>query len=391
WIARIEMALLADYYLDHFLESEARGETDDMEYFGKLVETYDDGRHAKELKGDGSLELHSDPPGASVWLYDLVEEGFIVVPKNERKLGITPLPKASLAMGSYLVVLKKEGHLDTRYPVFISRNKEWSGEVRLYTREEIDTDFVYVPAGPFIQGGDPEARDWSLPRAEPWVDGFFIATHPVTLAEYLEFLDSIAATDGIEAAEKRAPRHAAEGGCDLERSEDGRLKLPKVDGEGHVWRPDWPVMAVSWHDALAYCAWRSERDGREYRLPTEAEREKTARGVDGRWFPWGWRFDASLCNKRGSLRERVTIVPVSDFATDVSVYGARGMGGNVRELTSTERIKGESEGASRMVVARGGSWDFPIILCRAACRGEIHPLAVSYHIGFRLTRSAPRG
>ena len=53
------------------------------------------------------------------------------------------------------------------------------------------------------------------------------------------------------------------------------------------------VSGISWHDAVAYCAWRSEREGFEVRLPTESEWEKAARGVDGRWYPWGNRFDPS--------------------------------------------------------------------------------------------------
>ena len=57
-------------------------------------------------------------------------------------------------------------------------------------------------------------------------------------------------------------------------------------------------MGVVWFDAVAYCEWRSARDGRRYRLPTEHEWEKAGRGVDRRFFPWGDRFDATFCKAR---------------------------------------------------------------------------------------------
>ena len=61
-----------------------------------------------------------------------------------------------------------------------------------------------------------------------------------------------------------------------------------------------PVFGVNWHDAVAYCHWRSEQEGRVYRLPTEAEWEKAARGADARFFPWGNRFDATFSKTRDS-------------------------------------------------------------------------------------------
>ena len=50
-----------------------------------------------------------------------------------------------------------------------------------------------------------------------------------------------------------------------------RLQTLEVDAEGDRWNPQWPAFGVSWHDAVAYCEWRSARDGMEYRLPTEQE------------------------------------------------------------------------------------------------------------------------
>jgi hypothetical protein len=69
-----------------------------------------------------------------------------------RRVGETPIRNLPLEMGSYLVVLKKEGYRDVRYPVYITRSFHWDGRVALYTDEEIGPGFVYVPAGPFLEG-----------------------------------------------------------------------------------------------------------------------------------------------------------------------------------------------------------------------------------------------
>ena len=197
--------LLADYYWDRFLAAEKRSDPDDTAYFGKLVSQYHDGKYSRELEGDGSLSLTSDPAGAEVWLYDLLEESLVVVEKNERCLGTTPLSSTPLSMGSYLVILKKESYQDVRYPVYISRNREWTGEVKLRTDEEIGEGFLYIPAGPFIRGGDAEALT-TLPRSEPTLGNYVVAKHPVTMGEYLEFLNDLAQQRGPRRCQGHAPR-----------------------------------------------------------------------------------------------------------------------------------------------------------------------------------------
>jgi serine/threonine-protein kinase len=373
--------LMAEFYWDRFREAEQRRDFASRDFFGKLVSSFHDGRYSRELRGDGTLHIDSAPKGAEVTLYRFEEKLLIQQPTDARSLGETPTHPVALAMGSYLAILKKDGHRDTRYPVFISRTRQWSATVRLFSDEQIGEGFVHVPAGSFEAGGDEEVRGWSLPGREVELEDFFIARSPVTVREYLDFLEELARRDPEEAL-RRSPRRSPDGGFYFRQGTDGRLALPQ--GTGRLrWRSEFPVVSISWHDALAYCEYRSKTDGREYALPTELEWEKAARGTDGRWYPWGNRFDPSLCNASGALPEEVTAQPIDSFPSDESVYGVRGLAGNTRDWTSTA-LGSNLEGGKDMRVVRGGAYNLPAVTTRAANRFWLSPSFVVSYVGFRI-------
>lgn len=383
----IARGTMADYYWDRFVEAESEGDLDRRDYYAKLVEAFHDGFYERQLEGDGSLKLGSNPDGAEVVLYELAEDNLEWKPRIPKSLGPTPLSTTPLKMGSYLAVLKKEGLPDAVYPVWISRNREWAGVVDLYTESQIGPGYTYIPSGPFVLGGDESAEGWCLSRSEPELASFFIGTHSVTFGQYLEFLNHLAEKDPQQAL-AHAPRRGPDGGSYLRQTGDGTFVLPEEVARENHWSLDTPVVAVSWHDAARYCHWRSELEGCEVRLPTEAEWEKASRGVDGRWFPWGRRFDPSLCNMRNSLEQGARPLPIDTFPTDVSVYGVRGTAGNVRDWTATVVSEIEVEDADTRVV-RGGAWNLPAIISRSANRFWLAPNFVSNYVGFRVARSAP--
>jgi eukaryotic-like serine/threonine-protein kinase len=373
--------LMAEFYWDRFRDAERRHDLASRDYFGRLVSSFHDGRYTRELRGDGSFSLESRPQGAVATLYRFEETRLRLEPVGERPLGATPTEPLALPMGSYLVTVEKEGFEKSRYPIFISRNREWRGQLRLFRAEEIGSGFVHVPAGPFVAGGDDEVRGWSLPGSEPEIDDFFIARNTITVREYLDFLDEISQNDPDEAL-RRSPRRSPDGGFYFARGDEGRLSLPQ--GTGRLrWRSEFPVVSISWHDALAYCAWRGKKDGRAYDLPTELEWEKAARGVDGRWYPWGNRFDPSLCNVSGALPGGAAPQPIDAFPTDESVYGVRGLAGNVRDWTSTKLGPDEPD-EKDMRIVRGGAFNLPAVITRAANRFWLSPNFVVNYVGFRL-------
>ncbi|MBK8049172.1 MAG: SUMF1/EgtB/PvdO family nonheme iron enzyme [Anaerolineales bacterium] len=111
-------------------------------------------------------------------------------------------------------------------------------------------------------------------------------------------------------------------------------KLAAVGQEPAPGAANHPVTGVTWDEANAYCRWLSEMTGRRYRLPTEAEWEKAARGDDGRRYPWGEAFDPANCNAapagRGAVAPAGSYSPRGD-----SPFGCVDMAGNVWEWTST--------------------------------------------------------
>jgi len=363
------------------------------------------------LSGEGELSLRTEPAGARARLYRLEKVGRRLEPVFDQELGETPIRRVPLAMGSYVVRLKKEGRAEVTYPVFIERQTHWDGiapdaiaptTLVLPEKGEWGEHECCVPAGWFRAGGDPQAPG-SLAAQRVWVDAFAIARDPVTVREYLAFLNALVADGRQDEALGHVPRE--KGTRRDDPSAAFRLVgehfevAPDVDGD--LWQPEWPVMLVSWFDAQAYCAWRADVTGKAWRLPFEYEWEKAARGVDGRFFPWGDHLDPSWCCIRSSHPGRPSPSPVGRPSKDVSVYGVRGLAGNVRDWCGDVFVPEgpAAEGgraqipetvdiqSSRGRVDRGGSWGNHERDARSAYRRWSDPSYRYYVLGFRLTRS----
>jgi formylglycine-generating enzyme required for sulfatase activity len=166
------------------------------------------------------------------------------------------------------------------------------------------------------------------------------------------------------------------------------------------------VLGVNWDSASAYCNWLSAKTGKKYRLPTEAEWEKAARGTDQRRFPWGNSIDRSYANYVGAqpfdTGRLVGFYDGSkrgDFQThsNASPYGAFDMAGNVMEWCSDwysrdyyasspkKNPKGPAEGAYR--VLRGGTFFLDAGDLRSYGRTAAWPSFQAHRmVGFRVAR-----
>lgn len=251
---------------------------------------------------------------------------------------------------------------------------------------------VPVNAGPFIMGSDRAERDEAYrldavalggkpgrqryenePRHEVATGFYEITVMPITNRQYMDF---VAATG-----------HPAPD-VDAEAWHETNPSLPYKRTRRHAWiggqapkgRLDHPVVLVSLADARAYARWLSRVTGRQWRLPTEAEWEKAARGEFGARFPWGNWFDPRLLNSLD--RGPADTTPVGRLTDGMSPFGLLDAAGQVLEWTETE-----APGAAGHHIVKGGAWnDKGCGACRPAARGA-RPAGLKHiDVGFRLVR-----
>lgn len=294
------------------------------------------------LKGTGALSLSCDTDGVEILLEEYVPYHKRLIAKPIASLGKNRLNKYPLAMGSYRLRLRKNGCVDVSYPVSIERSAHWSSldpfgqdkPIHIPRLGALETSECFVPGSWFWGGGDPEVSH-CFPRKRVWVDDIVVRKYPVTNREYIAFLDDLVRQGREEEAGRYVPReragHADELGAMIYgRKEDGRFELVP-DADGDLWELDWPVIMVDWYSAMAYAKWEAERTGKPYRLLHEVEWEKAAKGVDGRFHPWGDHFDPSYGCMHKSYDGTSLPQLVTSFPIDESPYGIRGMAGNSRD------------------------------------------------------------
>jgi formylglycine-generating enzyme required for sulfatase activity len=135
--------------------------------------------------------------------------------------------------------------------------------------------------------------------------------------------------------------------------ETGYKKKPRLI-DSSIWGSDHkPVVGLQWEDAQAYAQWCGKR------LPSEREWEKSARGTDGRLYPWGNDPIATVCNCFEAGLESTS--EVGAFPESTSPYGLHDMSGNVWEMTSDLYCEGS-------YVMRGGAYLTYISFCRLTAR-----------------------
>ncbi len=365
-------AVLADLHHLRYLRARATGNALDARYFLDEVRRHDQGRYASLHEATGGLEVRS-PGVVMVEVQDPV--GPLLSPREIK------LPEnGQVPQGSYLLHFEPEGRIPAHIPAVVERGLPTVVEVIPPAPFEGHEAWIYVAGGGAVVVGGDAAAHRGRPRQVVEVRPFLISRDLVTLEDYVAFLNALAASDGLDAAKAHAPRTPGRIWLDIVAD---RFQVPERDPDGDRWDPRWPAHMLSWHDATAFCRWRSRLTGVAHRLPTEDEWEHAARGADARTHPWGNGFDPALCRMVDSAEGKAGPVPVGSYPYDTSPYGVRDMGGLVFEWTGTQ----DPADPTRYLL-KGGAYRSVSAYCRAASRISQPPDRVGLQCGFRVVRAA---
>jgi len=345
--------------------------------------------------------------------------GRVVLARITARPGATPMPEPPKAEAPELLTApfdEKEAR---------AARKAWAQyqQVDEERKNSLDIELVLIPAGRFLMGS-PETVD-ELIKAFPyakkeWFAGerpvhrvsitqpFYLGKYEVTKAQFRKFVE--------ETGYKTDAEKDGKGGLGYTGDKDNSIE----QRSNFTWR-DWgveqsdesPVVNVSHNDAVAFCEWLSKREGKKYRLPTEAEWEYACRaGTTGRYYNGddpeastkiGNVGDAALKEKIPNTHDTVSSSDGWPFTSPVgrfrpNSFGLYDMIGNAWEWCSDwygedyyanspeHDPTGPNSGSGR--VRRGGSWDDPAGSCRSAPRGGDSPESRSSYLGFRLARSS---
>lgn len=229
-----------------------------------------------------------------------------------------------------------------------------------FTEATLEAPLVSIPGNCFLMGSD-SGQDCERPVHQVWTDTFLLAATQVTNEEYQRFVNST-----------------------------GHENPPfwNVQNFKH---PQQPVTGVSWFDAERYCQWLAAQTGRAYRLPTEAEWERAARGnLEQNHFPWGNDPPQSLPDY--ATRWQTGPEAVARYAPNA--FGLYDICDNVHEwcsdwydpnyyANSPERNPRGPEKGQRKA-SRGGSWRHHVKVARCSARSSISPDFHYADYGFRV-------
>jgi formylglycine-generating enzyme len=215
-------------------------------------------------------------------------------------------------------------------------------------------------------GQDYAGQDNERPVHRVWVDEFLLAACQVTNAEYARFLR---ATENLP---------------------------PPLWNDPNFNCPEQPVVSVSWFEAEKYCEWLATATGQSFRLPTEAEWERAARGgIEGKLCPWGDAppqllpdYDKRwLTGPEPVGRYAPNAFGLYDICENVHEWCSDWYQANYYAISPERNPRGPESGARR--VSRGGSWRHHIKVSRCAARSSIPPQFQYADYGFRVAATAP--
>ncbi len=388
-----------------------------------------------ELNGFGSLAITFDPPNADAYLFryevfrskdakgadlpsrlipvpydfkakksdaafmaaerDRIARGVALPPEKHSIFNLEPttvsyLGSGSISVpqlppGSYMILVRANGHPEVRVPLWMPRNGKIDRKIEVPSNEEMPAGFFYMAGGPVIVGGTTAGAPATHTRVNP---PSFMYQGEVTMGEYAAFLKDLARTGHGAEVKQRLPKDFGRSLATLNSA--GQL-VPASGGDPEAFALT-PVRGVSFNDAQAYIAWRSKQDGLPYRLPKDWEWEGACRGADGRKYSWGdepGKGLAVVTQGYGDSGRNISW-KWSDYK-DESPYGPHNLAGGAAEWTMSKydpNAKLEDPVYGQYAI-RGNAWALPPTGLECAFRTSGQPDYFHPTIGFRMALDYP--
>jgi len=332
-------------------------------YGAKVTLEAGEEKSVEAVLGFRALTISSNPSGARVFL-------------DDKERGVTPCEITESVTGRHALRIALKGCEDYTAPVVLApastitihaelvrlpsglvyRGRNPQG-YKLCGCESDGSLLIQISGGEFSMGSEQGPED-EKPVHQVALGQYYIGAHEVTLGQFKKFCQA-----------------------------SGRSLPPQPSWNR---RDELPVVNVAWEEALAYCEWAG------LRLPTEAEWERAAAGMDRRRYPWGDDFFALMCNGKGQEDGFEVTAPAEGFPNGISPVGALQMAGNVAELCQdwyyaeyyhvsvSANPRGAVMGKERVV--RGGGLGSPELQCRTTVRSKVRPDFRSESLGFRVAK-----
>jgi formylglycine-generating enzyme required for sulfatase activity len=224
----------------------------------------------------------------------------------------------------------------------------------------LEPKLVPIPEGWFLMGSET-GQDNERPVHRVWIDAFQLAACQVTNTEYACFLRATG------------------------------LLAPPFWQDPNFSHPQQPVVGVSWFEAARYCEWLGAMTGKKYRLASEAEWERAARGgLENALFPWGDAPPDSLPNYATRWQNGPEPVGLSapnnfalfDICANVHEWCSDWYDAGYYAVSPERNPRGPERGQRR--ASRGGSWRHHIKVSRCFARSSIPPSFQYADYGFRV-------